>query len=76
MPSRRTPTRCVCGCTYEECKTGLTFADVRKMMWRASDDPKEWRQKRRRSVLGFWKELKLELWEQFHGFCSEMEKAA
>lgn len=71
MANRKTPRRCACGCTYQEHKTGLTFADVRRMMWRASDDPKDWRQKRRHSVLGFWKELKRQMWEQLHGGCEE-----
>lgn len=69
MPSRKTPSRCACGCLYEEHRTGLTFPEVRKMMWRASDDSKDWRQKRRHSVLGFWRELKLQLWDMLHGHC-------
>jgi hypothetical protein len=66
---RRTPPRCVCGVTYAEFRTGLTFADVRRMMWCASDDPKMWRSKRRRSVLGFFRELKLNMFDAHHGYC-------
>lgn len=69
MPSRRTPPTCTCGCDYEAFRTGLTFGDVRRMMWRGDSDPSTWRQKRRRSVLGFWRELKLMLWDAAHGGC-------
>jgi len=71
MASRKTPARCACGCTYAEHRLGLTFADARRMMWRASDDPADWRQKRRRSVLGFMRELKLQTWDALHGHCAE-----
>lgn len=50
--------------TYRAFRTGLTFRDVRAMMWTPEDDPSSWRSKRRRSVLGFWRELKLQMWEQ------------
>lgn len=65
----RIPVTCSCGTTYASCRTGLTFAEVRRMMRVSSDDPKDWRSKSRRAVLGFWHELKLQLWEQIHGGC-------
>lgn len=65
------PSDCVCGARYDEFRTGLSFADVRAMMRSASDNPADWRQKRRNSVLGFWHELKLMMWEQAHGACRE-----
>jgi hypothetical protein len=43
---------------YDEFRTGLTYRDVRDML-RAAD-----RHKRRGSVLGFWHEIKLQLYEQ------------
>jgi len=60
---------CVCGARYDEHRTGLTFATVRGMMRTFSQDPKDWRYKRRRGVLGFWHELKLNSWFYEHGLC-------
>lgn len=69
--TRSTPSKCPCGCTYEEHRLGMTFADVRKMMWSSSPDPKDWRQKRRRSVLGLMRELKIQTWHLLHGHCED-----
>ncbi len=41
------------------------------MLWRGQDE--EWRNKRRRGVLGFWRELKLQLWDQLHGGCVQFK---
>jgi hypothetical protein len=49
---------------YEEFRTGLTFGAVRQMLWVHNDDPKTWRYKRRRTVLGFWHQLKQQLYAQ------------
>lgn len=78
MASRRTPRPCVCGCTYEQHRTGLTFRDVRRLMIDQEDPnrPGWWRQKRRRSVLGYWRELKIHLWHSTHGYCAPNEEAA
>lgn len=35
------------------------------MLWSPSDNPKDWRYKRRRTVLGFWHQLKKEMYEQY-----------
>lgn len=43
---------------YDEFRTGLTYRDVLAML-RAAD-----RHRRRGSVLGFWHEVKLQLYEQ------------
>lgn len=51
--------------TYEQFRTGLTFREVRRMLWVHSDDPRDWKYKRRRTVLGFWRQLKLQLWAQY-----------
>jgi hypothetical protein len=66
---------CVCGSKYEDHRTGLSFAEVRRMMFVSSDDPKQWRSKRRHSVLGFWRELKLQSWKYEHGYCVMEELA-
>lgn len=54
-----------CGIEYDDFRTGLTFREVRRMMFTGAADPCDWRHKRRRSVLGFWHELKTQLW-QYH----------
>lgn len=64
-----------CGLEYDDMKTGYTFASVRAEMFKASDDPSQWRQKRRNSVLGFWHELKLGLWEYHIGQCGQTEES-
>jgi hypothetical protein len=50
--------------TYEEFRTGLTFRTVRQLLWSSSDDPTTWRYRRRRTVLGFWHQLKQQLYAQ------------
>lgn len=73
MRGRRRPDDCVCGQSYSEFRTGQTFASVRKMM---RDDPHPvhggWRQKRRRGVLGYWRQMKIHMFELAHGYCAEM----
>lgn len=51
--------------TYAEFRTGLCYRDVYQMLWSGSDDPRDWRYKRRHTVLGFWRQLKLQLWQQY-----------
>ena len=77
MASRRTPRPCTCGCTYDAFRLGMTFAEVRRMLWDQEDRnrPGWWRQKRRSSVLGYARELKLHAWDLVHGYC-QMEAAA
>lgn len=72
MPSRRIPTPCACGARYEDFRTGLRFRDVRRMLWDIPDRdrPGWWRQKRRSSVLGFWRELKISMFYSTHGACA------
>lgn len=65
--TRRTPAPCVCGAVYTALRTGMTFGEVRAMMWRA-DPP--WRHRRRHSVLGYWRELKLSMWWSVHDGCA------
>jgi len=51
--------------TYDQFRTGLTFREVRRMLWVDNQDPSTWRYKRRRTVLGFWHQLKQQLWAQY-----------
>lgn len=76
--SRTTPPPCACGCTYEDFRLGMNFAEVRRMM-RDQEDPNRpgwWRQKRRSSVLGYARELKLHAWDMVHRYCESSEVAA
>jgi hypothetical protein len=50
--------------TYEDFRTGLTFRDVRQMLWVASSDSSKWRHKRRNTVLGHWRAIKLAMWRE------------
>ncbi len=77
MANLRTPVACVCGCAYEDFKTGLTFRAVRAMLWDQPDPnrPNWYRQKRRSAVLGLWREMKIGLFRMHHGYC-ERELAA
>lgn len=65
------PLDCICGQRYADFRTGLTFGNVRAMMFTASEDRKDWRQKRRRCVLGYWHELKREMYLLHHQHCEE-----
>jgi hypothetical protein len=67
---RRTP-NCACGNTYAAFRTGLKFHDVRRMLWDQADPsrPGWFRQKRRRAVLGFWRELKISMYLSDHAAC-------
>lgn len=60
-----------CGQTYRDLRTDLTFTLVRRMLFTAGPGP--WRQKRRHSVLGFWRELKLQLWAYHLDACEDAE---
>lgn len=73
----RTPPRCTCGCTYEDHRLGMSFADARRMLWDQEDPnrPGWWRQKRRNSVLGFMRELKLHSWDMMHSWCRTGQEA-
>lgn len=77
MASRRTPAPCTCGATYATHRLGMTFADARRMLRDVPDPnrPGWWRQKRRRSILGFMRELKIHSYYAIHQYC-EMEAAA
>lgn len=65
-----TPKRCLCGESYDEFRGPLSFADARRQMTAGpSDDPSQWRQKGRRSVLGYMREQKIAAWHLRHGAC-------
>jgi hypothetical protein len=49
---------------YQRFRTGLSYRDVYAMLWVHDPDPKRWKYKRRHTILGFWHQLKKQLWEQ------------
>lgn len=79
MASRRTPVPCLCGQHYDDFRLGMSFADARKMLWDQEDPnrPGWWRQKRRHSILGFMREMKMHAWDATHSYCTvQMQEAA
>lgn len=52
MTTRQTPI------PYDEFRTGLTYHDVYHMLWHR-------KHKRRHTVLGYWRQLKLELYDRY-----------
>lgn len=66
------PDQCeYCDLHYEDFRTGLIFQDVVDMMWSGSSDPKDWRYKRRNSVLGYWRQIKIEEWRNHLENCAQ-----
>jgi hypothetical protein len=59
----------ICGLTYEDFKTGLTFREVWTQFWSGSEDPSTWVNKRRRTVLGRWHQIKEEMWREHLHMC-------
>lgn len=49
---------------YDQFRTGLTYHDVWEMLRDESDDPRDWRHKKRGTILGAWHEIKLQLYHQ------------
>lgn len=59
-----------CGVKYQDFRTGLDFRTVREMMWVASDDTRDWKYKRRNGVLGYWRMIKLAMWNEHMVSCN------
>jgi hypothetical protein len=70
--SKNKPATCACGETYDAFRTNLTFGAVRDLLWNMEDPnrPGQFRQKGRHSVLGYWRELKIQMFYQAHGYCA------
>jgi hypothetical protein len=49
---------------YDEFRTGLSFRDVKRMLYVHNADSSKWRYRRRGTVLGFHHALKLQLYYQ------------
>jgi hypothetical protein len=50
---------------YGDFRTGLTFADVKAMLWSGDPDPSTWRYRRRHTVLGHWRQIKQQLYAEY-----------
>lgn len=62
-----------CGIKYADFRTGETYHSIYCMMWSGSDNPEDWRYKRRHTVLGFWHAYKKQLWEYHLATCGHAE---
>lgn len=56
-----------CGLLYKRFTTGFSYRDVYVMLMDYSTDPKEWKYKRRNTVLGAMFQLKQDLWKKHVG---------
>jgi len=64
----------VCGLVYKKFRTGLTYKDVYSMHWTTSNDSRDWRYKRRRTVLGKWREIKTAMWIEHLSTCAYFDR--
>lgn len=55
---------------YDSFRTGLTFKEVRRMLWSNSDDPTDWPHVTRHTVLGKWRQIKKEMYHEACGYYS------
>jgi len=62
-----------CELTYGKFRTGLTYDEVRKMLWDNSPDRDDWSYKRRGTILGSWHAMKKQLWERHVEGCYDPE---
>jgi hypothetical protein len=66
--------KCECEITYSEFRTGYTFKEIRHILKREAKrkyEKGEYMFITRHTVLGRWRELKLEMWNHFQ---SEIDK--
>ena len=58
-----------CGLAYEKFKTGLTGRQVSEMLWNPNEDPETWKYRRRHTILGLWRQIKQEMWDEHKFWC-------
>ena len=58
-----------CGIKYRDFRTGETFQSIKDLLWVSSDDPNDWVYRRRNTVLGKWREIKLNMWDDHKQTC-------
>jgi hypothetical protein len=61
---------------YGKLRTGLTFAEVKAMLWSADSDPSTWRYRRRNTVLGKWHQIKREYWDCHVSTCGKADETS
>lgn len=68
---------CPVGCRYADFKVFPRdgFQQTQQSLFVASEDPDDWRYKRRGTVLGLMHQTKRELWEQATAFCENSRVA-
>jgi hypothetical protein len=64
----------VCRLRYKDLRTGLTYEEIVKSLWSASDDPSTWKYRRRGTILGYWWMQKQSMWKYHLQQCLEMAK--
>jgi hypothetical protein len=52
-------------------RTGETYQSIYEMLWSGSDDPETWVYKRRHTILGKWREIKLGMWGEHLYVCEQ-----
>lgn len=58
-----------CDLTYDVLRTGYTYSDIYQMFWSGSDDPSDWVNKRRNTILGRWRQIKMSMWVEHLETC-------
>jgi len=59
----------ICGLRYDDFRTDLTFREVWMQFWSGDPDPTTWVNKRRRTVLGRWHQIKESMWREHLEMC-------
>jgi len=50
---------------YDRFKSGLTYGEVRMMLWSSNPDPSTWQPKSKGVVLRLWAKLKADLYQEY-----------
>lgn len=59
-----------CDLTYGDMRTGLSYSDIYMMLWSFRSDSSTWKYKRRHTVLGLWRSIKIDMWKHHLKSCS------
>jgi hypothetical protein len=63
-----------CDLTYGVMRTGFSYYDIWTMLMDHSEDPADWKYKRRGTVLGMWHQTKKEMWERHLDECKPLRR--
>lgn len=58
-----------CDLTYDKLRTGETYQSIYLMFWSGNEDSSTWVNKRRHTILGRWRQVKLSMWEEHIELC-------